>query len=50
LLKHKLINLQAPAGTELHYTKGGVMLLDRLIEGSWSEGIARTFTHPGFGV
>jgi hypothetical protein len=50
LLKHELINLQAPAGTELHYTKCGVMLLDRLIEGSWSEGIARTFTHPGFGV
>jgi hypothetical protein len=50
LLREELIKLQAPDGTELHYTRNGAKLLDRFEGGSWSEGIVRTLTHPGFGV
>lgn len=50
LLMHKLIELDAPPGTELHYTREGVKLLDRYATGGWSEALARTVTHPGFGV
>jgi hypothetical protein len=50
LLMRELIKLEAPDGTELHYTKQGAALLDRLVNGSWNEGLARTFMHPGFGV
>ena len=49
LLMNKLIALDAPSGTELHYTKDGSMLLDRLIDGTWKEAEPRTVRHPGFG-
>ena len=50
LLMEELVKLQAPPGTELHYTKDGSKLLDRYADGAWSEALPRTFTHPGFGV
>ena len=50
LLKTKLTELGAPPGTELHYTKDGVKLLDRYEDGAWTEAIPRTVIHPGFGV
>ncbi len=50
LLMRKLIELDAPTGTELHYTKGESMLLDRLVDGAWSEAELRSIRHPGFGA
>jgi len=49
LLMEKLIELAAPDGTELHYTKDGSMQLDRFANGIWKQGEPRTFEHPGFG-
>ena len=49
-LMNKLVELQVPPGTEVHYTASGSRLLDRYIDGSWQEAIPRKFTHPGFGV
>jgi len=49
-LMKKLVELSAPPGTELHYTRDGAKLLDRYENGSWTEGMTRTATHPGFGV
>jgi hypothetical protein len=49
LLMKKLVELAAPDGTELHYTKDGSMQLDRLDNGAWRLGEPRTFEHPGFG-
>ena len=49
LLMNRLIALAAASGTEIHYTKDDAMLLDRLVDGTWIEGEARTFQHPGFG-
>jgi hypothetical protein len=49
LLMKTLNMLAAPSGTEIHYTKGEAMLLDRLVDGAWVEGEPRTFQHPGFG-
>ena len=46
----ELSALAAPLGTELHYTKGVTMLLDRLTSEGWKQGLARTMEHPGFGV
>lgn len=50
LLMDTLVELDAPPGTELHYTRDGTKLLDRFAEGSWKEALPRTVTHPGFGV
>jgi len=50
LIQRKLIDLEAPHGTEIHYTAGTNMLLDRLVENGWHEGLPRTDRHPGFGV
>ena len=47
LLMKQLIALAA--ATEIHYTKDDIMLLDRLVDGTWIEGEPRTFQHPGFG-
>lgn len=44
-LMEKLIALAAPNGTEIHYAKDDIMLLDRLVEGKWIEGEARTIKH-----
>ena len=49
LLMKKLVELAAPDGTELHFTKDGSMQLDRLDNGAWMQGEPRTFEHPGFG-
>lgn len=50
LIMRKLIDLQAPYGTEIHYTADKTLLLDRLMEDGWNEGLLRTDRHPGFGV
>jgi hypothetical protein len=50
LVMRKLIDLQAPRGTEIHYTAGSNMLLDRLMESGWNEGLPRIDRHPSFGV
>ena len=49
-IRKKLVDLDAPAGTEVHYTVGATPLLDRLVEGAWQERLPRSFKHPGFGV
>lgn len=50
LLRQHLVRLGAPEGAELHYTVGRTRCLDRLQNGEWSTGLARTFEHPAFGV
>lgn len=50
LIRVKLRELHAPEGTEIHYTAGAVMLLDRFSKGAWDICLPRTFKHPGFGV
>jgi hypothetical protein len=50
LLRARLPSLGAPAGTELEYTREGVMLRDRLGADGWSIALPRTKVHPGFGV
>jgi hypothetical protein len=49
-LRAKLITLDVPDGTEIHYTVGDAMLLDRYVEGVWQECLPRSSKHPGFGV
>jgi hypothetical protein len=49
-IRHKLIELDAPEGTELHYTEGTTMLLDRLSNRAWDQRLPRSLKHPGFGV
>jgi hypothetical protein len=41
-LMKKLIELAAPNGTEIHYAKDDIILIDRLLNGTWIEGEART--------
>ena len=50
VLHDLLPQLGAPHGSELHYTRQGVRLLDRLSGTGWQQGQARTTLHPGFGV
>ncbi len=50
VLRDLLPKLEAPAGTELHYTRGGVKLQDEFTGAGWSTGRPRTFLHPGFAV
>ncbi len=50
LIREKLVELNTPCGTEVHYTVGNAKLLDRFVEGRWQEGLPRSFKHPGFGV
>lgn len=49
-IRHRLIELNAPDGTEVHYTVGTTMLLDRLANRAWDERLPRSLKHPGFGV
>jgi hypothetical protein len=49
LLRAELRRLEAPIGSELHYTDAGHRLLDRLEEEGWRLRLARDFLHPGFG-
>lgn len=49
LLREDLLELGAPDGTELHYTRGRQRLKDELVDGSWSCERPREMRHPGFG-
>lgn len=49
-LRTLLPDLDAPLGTELHYTCGGIKLQDVLSVEGWQLGLPRTYSHPGFGV
>lgn len=49
-IRQKLIELDVPDGTEIHYTIGTAPLLDRFGGGVWRERLPRTAKHPGFGV
>jgi hypothetical protein len=49
-LRTLLPDLNAPIGTELHYTCGGIKLQDVLSVKGWQLGLPRSFTHPGFGI
>ena len=50
LLRELLQKLDAPAGTELHYTRGSSKLQDQLSNTGWRIEQQREFLHPGFGV
>lgn len=50
VLRNLLPTLDAPLGTELHYTKNGLRLQDELGKEGWVLEIPRVFQHPGFGV
>lgn len=50
LLRDLLQKLDAPEGTELHYTRGSSKLQDQLAVTGWCTEQQRTFLHPGFGV
>jgi len=49
LLRAELRRLEAPIGSELHYTDAGDRLLDRLGPDGWQLRLPRDFLHPGFG-
>lgn len=49
-IRRKLGELDAPEGTEVHYTVGETMLLDRLANGVWHQRLPRSLKHPEFGV
>ncbi len=50
VLRKLLPVLQAPFGTELHYTRSGVRLQDEYGSAGWVLEMPRTFLHPGWGV
>lgn len=50
LLRSLLPTLEVPAGTELHYTKQGIRLLDRYAANGWALELSREQRHPGFGI
>ena len=49
-LRELLPELNAPAGTEIHYTTGGARSQDVLTPTGWLLRQPRDFLHPGFGV
>ena len=49
-LRSLLTKLGAPAGTELHFTRGETKLQDELGPEGWVLEQPRTSLHPGFGV
>ena len=49
-LRELLPKLNAPAGTEIHYTTGGARSQDVLTRTGWLLHQPRDFLHPGFGV
>jgi len=49
-LRNELPKLDAPAGTELHYTIDAAALLDRRETDGWRLGLVRTYLHPSYGV
>jgi len=50
LLRSLLPTLEVPAGTELHYTRQGIRLLDRYAANGWTLELAREQLHPGFDI
>lgn len=50
LLRSLLPTLDMPAGTELHYTRQGIRLLDRYVANGWELELSRTQLHPGFDI
>lgn len=50
LLRALLVELGAPAGTEIHFSIGDEKLQDELREQGWALRQPRTFLHPGFGI
>lgn len=50
ILREKLLELEAPEGSEIQYTRAGSRLSDLLQSGTWNVGVPRTELHPGFGV
>lgn len=50
LLRSLLPTLEVPAGTELHYTRQGIRLLDRYTANGWELELSRTQLHPGFDI
>ena len=50
ILRTLLPSLNAPIGTELHYTVGSERLQDELSPEGWLLSKPRTLLHPGFGV
>ena len=50
LLRSELRTLNAPCGTEIHYTYGGAKLQDELHSDDWALAQPRTFLHPGFDI
>jgi hypothetical protein len=50
VLRGLLPQLDAPLGTELHYTQGGAKLQDALTSSGWQLEQSRTDLHPGFGI
>ena len=49
-LRKWLLELEAPPGTELHYTVDGVTLKDALGSDGWALDVPRTRVHPAFGI
>jgi hypothetical protein len=50
VLRDLLPTLNAPVGTELHYTKNGLKLQDEFAAEGWTLEKPRVFEHPGFGI
>jgi len=50
LLRKRLVELGAPPGTELHYTRGETTLLDQLRATGWVVDQPRADLHPAFGT
>jgi hypothetical protein len=50
VLRNLLPSLDAPVGTELHYTRNGLKLQDELSTEGWALEKPRVFEHPGFCV
>lgn len=50
VLRGLLPQLNAPAGTELQYTKDGVKMQDDYLGDQWTLAQQRNDVHPGFGV
>jgi hypothetical protein len=50
LLRDALLELNAPLGTQLHYSLDGSKLADELNKTGWTLKRPRSFQHPGFGV
>ena len=50
IVREALVELGAPNGTEVHYTRGDTKLQDVFNGEAWEIGLERTFLHPGFGI